>query len=45
MSGLLSLLNLTQSEYDALSDSMKEFKGVAMKTAAVMQDNLQSKIE
>lgn len=45
MSGLLSLLNLTQSEYDALADSMNNCSGVAGETAAVMQDNLQSKIE
>lgn len=45
MSGLLSLLNLTQAEYDALSDSMNNCSGVAGETAAVMQDNLQSKIE
>lgn len=45
MSGLLSLLNLTQSEYDELSKSMNNCSGVAGETAAVMQDNLQSKIE
>lgn len=45
MSGLLSLLNLTQAEYDALSASMNNCSGVAGETAAVMQDNLQSKIE
>lgn len=45
MSGLLSLLNLTQEEYDAISGSMKNASGVAQETASVMQDNLQSKIE
>lgn len=45
MSGLLSLLNLTQAEYDALSASMNNCSGIAGETAAVMQDNLQSKIE
>lgn len=45
MSGLLSLLNLTQEEYDALSASMNSCTGAAGETAAVMQDNLQSKVE
>ncbi|MBQ7927101.1 MAG: phage tail tape measure protein [Lachnospiraceae bacterium] len=45
MSGLISLLNLTQEEYDALTASMNECSGVAGETAAVMQDNLQSKVE
>ena len=45
MSGLLSLLNLTQEEYDAIGKSMDDSKGVAETTAAVMQDNLQSKVE
>lgn len=45
MSGLLSLLNLTQEEYDAIAASMDNAGGVAQKTAEVMQDNLQSKIE
>lgn len=45
MSGLLSLLNLTQEEYDELSASMNNCTGVAGETAAVMQDNLQSKVE
>lgn len=43
--GLLSLLNLTQEEYDAISDSMKNAGGIAKETADVMQDNLASKIE
>lgn len=45
MSGLLSLLNLTEEEYNALSESMNNCSGVAGETAAVMQDNLQSKVE
>ena len=45
MSGLVSLLNLTQEEYDALSSSMSNCSGIAGETAAVMQDNLQSKVE
>ena len=45
MSGLISLLNLTQEEYDALTASMNNCSGVAGGTAAVMQDNLQSKVE
>lgn len=45
MSGLISLLNLTQEEYDALTASMNNCTGVAEETAAVMQDNLQSKVE
>lgn len=45
MSGLISLLNLTQGEYDALTASMNSCSGVAGETAAVMQDNLQSKVE
>ena len=45
MSGLISLLNLTQEEYDALSSSMNNCSGIAGETAAVMQDNLQSKVE
>lgn len=45
MSGLISLLNLTQEEYDTLTASMNNCSGVAGETAAVMQDNLQSKVE
>ena len=45
MSGLISLFNLTQEEYDALTASMNNCSGVAGETAAVMQDNLQSKVE
>lgn len=45
MSGLLSLLNLTEEEYNAIALSMDNAKGVAQETAAVMQDNLASKVE
>lgn len=39
MSGLLSLLNLSQGEYDKLADSMNNCKGVAEDTAKTMLDN------
>lgn len=45
MSGMLSLLNLTEEEYNAIAKSMDNATGVAETTAAVMQDNLQSKVE
>lgn len=45
MSGLLSLMNLTQEEYDEIAKSMDNAGGVAAETAAIMQDNLQSKVE
>lgn len=45
MSGLLALLNLTEEEYNEVAASMENATGVAQKTAAVMQDNLQSKLE
>lgn len=45
MSGLLSITNMTQEEYDKLSESMENSNGVADETAAIMQDNLQSKVE
>ena len=45
MSGLLSLMNMSQTEYDELSASMKNCSGIAGETAAIMQDNLQSKVE
>lgn len=45
MSGMLALLNLTEEEYNAIAASMDNAKGVAEETAAVMQDNLQSKFE
>lgn len=45
LSGLLSIVNLTQDQYDALSKSMYESAGVADKTARVMQDNVASEFE
>lgn len=45
MSGMLSLLNLTEEEYNAIAESMENSGGVAKETAAIMQDNLQSKVE
>lgn len=36
MSGLLSLLNLTEEGYNALADSMNNCSGVAGETASVM---------
>lgn len=44
-SGLLALLNMSQEEYDEIAASMDNAAGVADKTAAVMQNNLQSKVE
>lgn len=45
MSGLLSILNLTEEEYNEIAESMDNAKGTAADTAKVMQDNLQSKVE
>lgn len=45
MSGLLSLLNLTEEEYNAIAESMDNSGGVAEQTAGIMQDNLLSKVE
>lgn len=45
MSGLLSILNLTEEEYNKIAESMDNANGVAQETATVMQDNLQSKFE
>lgn len=45
MSGMLSLLNLTEEEYNEIAKSMDNAGGVAEETAAIMQDNLQSKVE
>ena len=44
MSGLLSLLKLTEEEYDALTASMADSAGVAKQTSEVMLDNLNGKI-
>lgn len=45
MSGLTSLLGMTQEEYDKVADSMKNATGVAKETAEVMQDNLAGAVE
>lgn len=45
MAGMLSLLNLTEDEYNEIANSMDNANGVAEKTATTMQDNLQSKVE
>lgn len=44
MSGLLSLLNIAQDEYDSISDSMENSNGVARETADVMLDNLSGQV-
>lgn len=43
--GLLSLLNMSQKEYDEISKSMKNAGGVAKETAQIMRDNLMDKFE
>lgn len=43
--GLLSLLNMSQKEYDEISKSMKNAGGVAKETAQIMRDNLIDKLE
>lgn len=43
--GLLSLLNMSQKEYDKISKSMKNAGGVAKETAQIMRDNLMDKFE
>lgn len=45
MAGMLALLNLTEEEYNEIAKSMDNANGVAEETAAIMQDNLQSKVE
>ena len=45
MSAMLSLLNLTQEEYDAIAVSMDNAGGVARTTAEIMQDNLQGQVK
>ena len=45
MAGMLSLLNLTEEEYNEIAKSMDNAGGVAEKTASIMQDNLKSKVE
>lgn len=43
-SGLLSLLNLTEEEYDAIADSMENANGVARETADIMLNNLSGQV-
>ena len=45
MSGLLSLLNVSQEEYDEIAASMDNASGVAKETAEVMRDNLSADVE
>lgn len=45
MSGMLSLMNLTQEEYDEIAKSMDNAKGVAEETSEVMLDNLGGDLE
>lgn len=45
MSGLLSILSLSQEEYDSIAESIDNCNGVAKETAAVMQQNLSSAME
>lgn len=45
MSGMLSILNLTEEEYNKIAASMDNANGVAEETATIMQDNLKSKVE
>lgn len=45
MSGMLSLINMSQEEYDKLSNSMNNCNGAAERTASIMQNNLKSKVE
>ena len=45
MSGMLSLMNLTQEEYDEIAKSMENAKGVAEETSKVMLDNLGGDLE
>jgi len=44
MSGLLSLLNLTKEEYNAISNSMEKSGGVAKETADIMLNNLSGQV-
>ena len=45
MSGLLALLNLTQTKYDEIALSMDNANGIAQETATIMRDNLSSDTE
>lgn len=45
VSSLLTLLNMSQDEYDKLGVSLENCSGIATNTAEIMQDNLGSQIE
>ena len=45
LSGMLSLMNMSQEEYDQLAASIDNCGGVADETAAIMQDNLKNDVE
>lgn len=45
LAGVLSLLNLSEEEYDEIAASMDNASGVAQETAAVMRDNLSADVE
>lgn len=45
MSGLLSVMTMTEEEYNKLADTMYESQGAADETARTMQDNLSMAVE
>lgn len=45
MNGLLTILNATEEEYNAISTAMNNCNGTASDTATIMQDNLASQTE
>lgn len=45
MSGLLSIMTMTEEEYQKLSNEMYNSAGIAEETAAVMRDNLAADVE
>ena len=45
MSGLLSVMTMTEEEYQKLSDEMYNSAGIAKETAEVMRDNLSADVE
>lgn len=45
MSGLLSIMTMTEEEYQNLSNEMYNSAGIAEETAAVMRDNLAADVE
>lgn len=45
LSGMMSLINMSQEEYDELAASIDNCGGVADETAAIMQDNLKNDVE